>query len=141
MNTGTPSAPSKPQTSVDRIKRINNTFSTVSITWDIPDTNNAHISSYFVIVFPYIIIPANGIISMSNPLFMERELTLLLQNEQQYNIQVRANSCEDMVEGETSAALTITVKGWFYASILDSNNILYYYSASISQNLYSSTSL
>ena len=79
--------------------------------WSIPDTNNAHISSYEVAVFPPISLPASGVIAGNSPLFQTRQLTLTLQHGQQYYITVRAKSCDDTVEGAVSPALRVNVQG------------------------------
>ena len=80
--------------------------------WSIPDTNNAHISSYEVAVFPSITLPASGVIAGDTPLFQTRQLTLTLQHGQQYYITVRAKSCNDTVEGAVSPALLVNIKGY-----------------------------
>ena len=79
--------------------------------WSIPDTNNAHISSYEVAVFPSISLPASGIIAGDSPLFQTRQLILPLQHGHQYYITVRAKSCDDTVEGAVSPALLVNVQG------------------------------
>ena len=79
--------------------------------WSIPDTNNAHISSYEVTVVPSISLPASGVIAADSPLFQTRQLTLTLQHDRQYYITVRAKSCHDTVEGEVSSPLSINVQG------------------------------
>ena len=76
--TGPPSAPDRPLTALDRIRRLNKTFSSVSVVWNIPDTNNAHISSYVVTVDPPIPLPASGVIAADDPVFQSRQLTLTL---------------------------------------------------------------
>ena len=103
--------PDRPLTALDRIERLNKTFSSVTVVWSIPDTNNAHISSYEVTVVPSISLPASGVIAADNPLFQTRQLTLTLQHDRQYYITVRAKSCHDTVEGEVSSPLSINVKG------------------------------
>ena len=113
-DTGPPSAPDRPLTALDRIRRLNKTFSSVTVVWNIPDTNNAHISSYVVTVDPPIPLPASGVIAADNPLFQSRQLTLTLLHGQQYYITVRAKSCDDSVEGAVSEALSIKVQGWFF---------------------------
>ena len=108
---GPPSAPDRPLTALDRIERLNKTFSSVTVVWSIPDTNNAHISSYEVTVVPSISLPASGVIAADSSLFQTRQLTLTLQHDRQYYITVRAKSCHDTVEGEVSSPLSINVKG------------------------------
>ena len=110
-NAGPPSAPDRPLTDLDRIRRLNKTFSSVTVVWNIPDTNNTHISSYVVTVDPPIPLPASGVIAADNPLFQSRQLTLTLLHGQQYYITVRAKSCDDSVEGVVSEALGIKVQG------------------------------
>ena len=101
--------PDRRLTTLDRIERLNKTFSSVTVVWSIPDTNNAHISSYEVTVVPSISLPASGVIAADNPLFQTRQLTLTLQQDRQYYITVRAKSCHDTVEGEVSSPLSINV--------------------------------
>ncbi|CAI8001974.1 hypothetical protein GBAR_LOCUS3291, partial [Geodia barretti] len=108
---GPPSAPDRPLTALERIRRLNKTFSSVSVVWNIPDTNNAHISSYVVTVDPPIPLPASGVIAAGNPLFQSRQLTLTLLHGQQYYITVTARSCGDSVEGPASSALRVNVPG------------------------------
>ena len=108
---GPPGAPDRPLTGLDRIVRVNKSFSEVTVVWSIPDTNNAHISSYEVTVFPPISLPASGVIAGDSPLFQSRQLTLTLQHGQQYNITVRAKSCDDTVEGGVSPFLRVNVQG------------------------------
>ena len=109
--TGPPSAPDRPLTALDRIRRLNKTFSSVSVVWNIPDTNNAHISSYVVTVDPPIPLPASGVIAAGDSLFQSRQLTLTLLHGQQYYITVTARSCGDSVEGPASSALRVNVPG------------------------------
>ena len=108
---GPPGAPGRPLTGLDRIVRVNKSFSEVTVVWSIPDTNNAHISSYEVAVFPPISLPASGVIAGGSPLFQARQLTLTLQHGQQYYITVRAKSCDDTVQGSVSTALRVNVQG------------------------------
>ena len=91
--------------------RVNKSFSEVTVVWNIPDTNNAHISSYEVAVFPLISLPASGVIAGDSLLFHTRQLTLTLQHDQQYYITVRANSCDDTVQGAFSPALRVNIQG------------------------------
>ena len=91
--------------------RVNKSFSDVTVVWNIPDTNNAHISSYEVAVFPLISLSASKVIAGESPLFQTRQLTLTLQHGQQYYITVRAKSCDDTVEGAISPALRVNVQG------------------------------
>ena len=109
--TGPPGTPDRPQTGLDRIARVNKSFSEVTVVWNIPDTNNAHISSYEVAVFPSISLPDSGVIAGDSPLFQTRQLTLTLQHGHQYYITVRAKSCDDTVEGAVSPALSINFQG------------------------------
>ena len=110
---GPPSAPDRPLTALDRIKRKNTTVSTVTVVWNIPDSDNAHISSYVVTVNPSIAIPANGLIDaiISNAQFQAREISLELQHGQRYEITVRADSCDNSQQGSTSTPLTINIQG------------------------------
>ena len=105
------SAPDRPLTALDRIRRLNKTFSSVTVVWNIPDTNNAHISSYVVTVDPPIPLPASGIIAADNPLFQSRQLTLTLLHGQQYYITVRAKSCDDSVESDVNQPLQVNIQG------------------------------
>ena len=106
-----PSAPDRPLTGLDRIKWKNTTFSTVTVVWNIPDSNNAHISSYVVTVNPSIAMPANGVIAAADPQFQTREISLELQHGQRYDITVRADSCDNAQQGSTSTPLTINIQG------------------------------
>ena len=108
---GPPSAPDRPLTALDRIRRLNKTFSSVSVVWNIPDTNNAHISSYVVTVNPPILLPASGVIAADDHLFQSRQLTLTLLHGQQYYITVIARSCSNSVEGPASSALEVNIIG------------------------------
>ena len=73
--------------------------------------NNAHISSYVVTVDPPIAIQDNGVIEKNNVQFQTREIILVLQHGQQYDISVRAASCANTLEGIASTPLIINVQG------------------------------
>ena len=111
-NTGPPSAPDRPLTGLDRIRRKNSTHFAIAVVWNIPDVNNTHVSSYVVSVDPPITIAANdGVIDAIDPAFQAREISLDLQHGQQYDISVRADSCGNTQQGVTSIPLTIHVQG------------------------------
>ena len=106
---GPPSAPDRPVTALDKIQRINDTFSSVSVVWDIPETNNNYISRYVVTVDTFI--PANGVIESTNPQFQARKITLVLMHEQIYSVRVRADNCNNTQKGINSSFLTINIQG------------------------------
>ena len=110
--------------------------------WSIPDTNNAHISSYEVAVFPSISLPASGVIAGDSPLF-QTQLTLTLQHDQQYNITVRAKSCDDTVEGAVSPALRVNVQGKlaFTIAFVSVHKYFFIHSVSKSGEMHSSPCL
>ena len=98
-------------TALDKIQRINDTFSSVSVVWDIPETNNNYISRYVVTVDPHTFIPANGVIESTNPQFQARKITLVLMHEQIYSVRVRADNCNNTQLGIYSSSLTINIQG------------------------------
>lgn len=80
--------------------------------WNIPDVNNTHVSSYVVTVDPATTTLANdGVIAVTDPGFQAREISLDLQQGQQYEISIRADSCGNTQQGVTSRPLTINVQG------------------------------
>ena len=99
--------PDGPLTALDRIQRINETFSSVSVVWDSPYTNNKYISRYVLTVEPPIFIPANGVTEATEPLFKTRKITLVLMHDQIYSVHVRADNCNNTQLGIYSSALTI----------------------------------
>ena len=111
VNAGIPGAPDRPLTALDRMQRINKTFSSVSVFWNNPDTNNNYISRYVVSVDPATFMPANGVIEAINPQFQARKITLVLMHEQRYSIRVRADNCNNTQLGMNSSALTINIQG------------------------------
>ena len=104
---GPPSAPDWSVTALNRIQRINNTFSSVSVVWDIPKRNTNYISRYVVTVEPPTLMPADGVIEATGPQFQARKITLVLMHEQRYSIRVRADNCNNTQLGVNSSTLTI----------------------------------
>ena len=124
VNTGIPGAPDRPLTALDRMQRINETFSSVSVFWNNPDTNNNYISRYVVSVDPATFMLANGVIEATNPQFQARKITLVLMHEQRYGIRVRADNCNNTQLGIYSSALSINIQGFNIIIIqLSLNNI------------------
>lgn len=83
----------------------------MTVLWNIPEINNAHISSYVITVDPSIPLHDSGGIPTDTLLFQSRQLTLTVQHGRQYYISVKARSCDDSVEGAVSTRLNIKVQG------------------------------
>ena len=113
QNAGHPSAPDRPTTSKNNIVRFNDSYSSVTVSWERPDTNNSRISRYVVSVNPQIALPGNGIIAATDPDFQDRQITVLLKHEQAYDIFVRADNCNNSQQGSRSSALHINIQGGF----------------------------
>ena len=114
---GVSSAPSQPLTGIDRITRINQTFSSVTVVWDRPDVNVDHISSYVISVNPSIPLPANGVIKSTDSHFNDREITLILRHGVRYAVSVRADNCNDTQQGNSSAILYIHLQGNYHTLV------------------------
>ena len=87
--------------------RFNDSHSSVTISWERPDTNNSRISRYDVSVNPPITLPGNGIIAATDSDFEDRQITILLKHEQTYEVFVRADNCNNSQQGSCSSALVL----------------------------------
>ena len=108
---GAPSAPDLPLTGIERITRINMTFSSVNVLWDRPDFNVDRISSYTITVNPSIALPANGLVRSNDFRFNDREITVVLRHGVRYAISVRADNCNDTQQGQSSDMLYVHLQG------------------------------
>ena len=108
---GFPSTPNHPITSKNNIVRFNDSYSSVTVSWERPDTNNSRISRYVVSVNPPITLPGNGIIAATDPDFQDRRITVLLKHEQAYKVFVRADNCNNSQQGPHSSALHMNIQG------------------------------
>ena len=97
--------------------RFNDSHSSVTVSWERPDTNNSGISRYVVSVNPPITLPGNGIIAATDPDFQDRQITVLLKHEQAYEVFVRADNCNNSQEGSCSSALHINIQGIYHARL------------------------
>ena len=78
--------------------RFNDSYSSVTVSWERPDINNSRISRYVVSVNPPITLPGNGIIAATDPDFQDRQITVL----QAYEVFVRADNCNNSQQGPRS---------------------------------------